>query len=44
MRSLLAKLLELIFKDRAPRNLPPYLLRDMGLDERKKPDWKRDLL
>jgi hypothetical protein len=26
------------------RNLPPYLLRDIGLDERKKPDWKHDLL
>jgi hypothetical protein len=25
-------------------DLPPYLLRDIGLDERKKPDWKRDLL
>jgi len=44
MRSLFIKLFERIFKDRGPRNLPPYLLRDIGLDERKKPDWKRDLL
>jgi len=23
--------------------LPPYLLRDMGMDEQHPPDWKRDL-
>lgn len=27
----------------AVRDLPPHLLRDVGLDERKKPDWIYDL-
>ena len=25
------------------RNLPPYLLRDIGISEQHPPDWKRDL-
>jgi hypothetical protein len=25
------------------RGLPPYLLRDIGLDEQRPRDWKRDL-
>jgi len=26
------------------RDFPPYLLRDIGMDERHPPDWKRDLI
>jgi hypothetical protein len=25
------------------RSLPSYLLRDIGMNERRLPDWKRDL-
>jgi len=41
VRSLLADLLRLVSRREDARNLPPHLLRDIGLSERRSPDGTR---
>jgi len=41
VRSLLADLPRLVSRREDARNLPPHLLRDIGLSERRSPDWTR---
>jgi hypothetical protein len=44
LRSLLVDLFRLTSRHDDVRNLPTYLLRDIGLDERRNPDWPQLLL
>ncbi|WP_119302262.1 hypothetical protein [Dongia deserti] len=41
LQSLLAGLFPILTRYDDVRNLPPYLLRDIGLSERRDPDWDR---
>ena len=41
LRSFLAGLFPLATRRADVRDLPPYLQRDIGLDERGAPDWER---
>ncbi|HJT12548.1 MAG TPA: hypothetical protein VJ790_08015 [Dongiaceae bacterium] len=41
LQSLLAGLFPLASRREDVRDLPPYLKRDIGLDEHRAPDWER---